>query len=83
MDNKIIKLYNGVKITFSEDIKKENIVKMVDNCSKGKCECMSDETKSKIKTMEVTGEDGEVELSLEGEVSVEDIKDAISKSKMI
>jgi len=83
LDNKIIKLYNGVKITFSEDIKKENIVKMVDNCSKGKCECMSDETKSKIKTMEVTGEDGEVELSLEGEVSVEDIKDAISKSKMI
>jgi len=56
---------------------------MVQNCSTGQCECMSDATKAKIKDMQVDGEDGDVKLSLEGEISVDEIKEALAKSKVI
>jgi len=44
---------------------------------------MSDATKTKIREMRVEGEDGNVELSLEGEVSVEEIREALSRSKVL
>ena len=56
---------------------------MVQNCSTGKCECMSDETKMKIKNMKVDGKDGNVELNLEGDISVDEIREALSRSKVI
>jgi len=83
MEKKVFKVDNGVKINFLGEVQKQNIVTMVQNCSTGKCECMSDETKSKIKDMQVKGIDGDVELTLEGGVSVEEIQDALAKSKVI
>lgn len=74
---------NGVKISFSGDVKKENIVTMVQNCQTGKCECMSDETKKKIKNMEVTGKDGDVDLALSGDISKDEIEEALAKSKVL
>ena len=56
---------------------------MVENCSTGKCECMSDETKKKIEGMSVTGKDGEVELELSGDISKEEIEQALSNSKVL
>jgi hypothetical protein len=44
---------------------------------------MSDDTKAKIKDMQVDGVDGNVELSLEGDISVEEIQEALSKSKVL
>jgi hypothetical protein len=44
---------------------------------------MSDETKAKIKGMNVSGFDGDVSLDLSGEVSKEEIQAALSKSKVI
>ena len=73
----------GVKINFIGEVQKSNIVKMVQNCSTGQCECMSDSTKGKIKDMTVKGADGDVELSLEGSVSVDEIQTALAKSKVI
>ncbi len=73
----------GVNISFSGEVKKQNIVTMVQNCSTGKCECMSDNTKAKIKNMEVTGDDGEVELALTGDISKEEIEAALAKSTLI
>ena len=74
---------NGVKINFLGEVKKEQIVKMVQNCATGQCECMSDETKKKIQSMEVGGKDGDVSLELTGEVSKEEIEAALAKSKVL
>ena len=73
----------GVKISFTGEVKKQNIVKMVENCATGQCECMSDETKKKIQNMEVSGNDGEVALDLTGDVSKEEIEAALAKSKVL
>ena len=73
----------GINIKFSGDVKKQNIITMVENCSSGKCECMSDETKKKITNMQVSGKDGDVSLELSGEINTQEIKKALSKSKVL
>ena len=83
MNKQVFKTQSGVKISFSGNVQKQNIVTMVENCSTGQCECMSDETKAKITDMKVLGSDGDVELSLAGDVSIEEIKSALSKSKVL
>jgi len=83
MKNEIKKTTNGVKIFFTKDINKNKIEKMVENCSTGKCGCMNDTTKEKISKMKVNGKDGKVELILDGEITVQEIEKAISKSKII
>lgn len=83
MNKNVLKTGNGVKIAFTGEVEKQNIVKMVENCATGQCECMSDETKAKISDMEVSGKDGEVNLELKGNVSREEIEAALSRSKVI
>ena len=83
MNKNVLKTDQGVKISFTGEIEKKNIVKMVENCATGQCECMSDATKAKISNMEVSGVDGEVNLDLTGDVSKEEIEDALAKSKVI
>ena len=77
------KVSNGVKTNFTGVVEKQNIVKMVENCATGQCECMSDETKAKVKDMKVTGKDGDVKLELSGDVSTKEIEAALAKSKVI
>jgi len=83
MKREVNQTQNGVKIAFSGEVKKQNIVKMVENCATGQCECMSDETKAKIKHMEVSGKDGDVALDLSGDISTEEIEAALAKSKVL
>ncbi len=83
MNKNVFKTGEGVKISFTGAVEKQNIVKMVENCATGSCECMSDETKAKISNMEVTGVDGQVNLNLTGDVSKEEIEAALAKSKVI
>jgi hypothetical protein len=83
MNKNVLKTDSGVKISFTGEVKKQNIVKMVENCATGQCECMSDETKKKIQNMEVSGNDGEVSLELSGDVSKEEIEAALAKSKVL
>jgi len=79
----VSKTNSGVNIKFSGAVKKESVVKMVQNCKTGTCECMSDDTKKKIKDMQVSGEDGEVLLELSGEVEKSEIEAALAKSKAL
>lgn len=79
----VFKLDDGVKINFTGAVKKQQIMKMVENCATGSCECMSDVTKQKVKNMQVEGEDGDVELKLSGEVSKEEIESALARSKVL
>ena len=83
MNKNVFKTGDGVKISFTGEVQKQNILKMVENCATGSCECMSDETKEKITNMEVTGVDGEVNLDLTGDVSKEEIEAALARSKVI
>ena len=83
MQKNVSKTNSGIKINFLGKVEKQNIVTMVQNCSTGACECMSDDTKAKIKDMKVSGEDGAVALDLAGDVSVQEIQAALEKSKVI
>ena len=83
MNKNVFKTGEGVKISFTGAVEKQNIIKMVENCATGSCECMTDETKKKITNMKVSGEDGEVNLNLTGDVSKEEIEAALARSKVI
>ncbi len=74
---------DGVKITFTGAVEKQNVVEMVERCQTGKCDCMSDESKKKIESMEISGKDGDVELNIIGDLDVKEIRDAVSKSPLI
>jgi hypothetical protein len=79
----VSKQTDGVKITFSGEIQKQNVIEMVQRCQTGKCDCMSNESKEKIKDMSITGEDGKIELTITGELDVNDIQEAVSKSPLV
>ncbi len=83
MEKKVEKTNQGVKINFTGVVKKQQIVKMVENCATGQCECMSDDTKKKIKDMKVNGKDGDVSLNLTGDVAKEEIEAALKRSKVL
>ena len=83
MNKNVFKTAEGIKITFSGAVEKQNIVTMVENCKTGSCDCMTDETKKKISNMQVSGTDGDVELNLSGEVSKEEIEAALARSKVV
>jgi len=83
VNKNVFKTDKGVKISFFGAVEKKNIINMVENCKTGSCECMTDETKKKISNMQVSGEDGKVELNLSGEVSKEEIEAALARSKVI
>ena len=79
--NHITQTDKGVHISFQASQKKADILRMVESCQTGACACMSQKTKEKIQTMEVKGEDGSVELTLQGDVSKEEIQEALQRSK--
>jgi len=83
MKKSLLKTENGVTINFVGTVAKQNIVKMVQNCSSGACECMSEGTKAKIKNMQVAGNDGDVTLALEGDLCIAEIEEALAKSKVL
>ena len=83
INKNVSKTTQGVKILFTGVVEKQNVIKMVENCATGQCECMSDETKKKIKDMKVTGKDGQVALDLVGDIAKEEIESALKKSKVL
>ena len=83
IQKEVSKTENGVKINFIGTVQKDKISKMVQNCQTGQCECMSNATKAKITDMTVSGDDGDVELNISGDISKEEIEEALSKSKAL
>lgn len=79
----VTKAFDGVKVTFSGKVAKSNVVSMVERCQSGRCDCMSESAKKKIEELEVTGQDGEVELSITGDLDVQEIRDAVSRSPLL
>jgi hypothetical protein len=83
MKKSVFKTQDGVKIAFQGIVAKEQIVKMVQNCTTGQCECMSEDTKKRITNMQVDGKDGDVSLRLSGDIKKEEIEKALAKSKVL
>ena len=83
MQKNVFKIKDGVNINFTGMVQKQQILKMVENCATGACECMSEVTKKKITNMQVEGKDGEVALKLSGDISKEEIEKALAKSKVL
>ncbi len=83
MQRKVDATQSGVKISFVGEVKKESIVAMVQNCQSGGCSCMSEATKQKIKDIQISGEDGDVALDINGEIKKEEIEEALSKSLVL
>lgn len=83
MQKNVFKTIDGAKIAFTGAVAKKQILTMVENCSTGQCECMSDATRKKINTIEVAGEDGNVELKLTGNVTTEELEEALNRSALL
>lgn len=74
---------SGIRVAFSGDIAKQSVVSMVERCQAGQCDCMSSDAKQKIEGLEVRGEDGNVELTISGELTAEEIEAALAKSPLL
>ena len=59
----------------------EKVKEVVENCQTGKCDCMSEETKAKVTFMDFKIKDGKPVIEIKGEVSEEEIKEAVGRSK--
>ena len=79
----VTKQISGIKVAFSGDVEKQNVVSMVQRCQGGQCDCMSDESKKKIQGLEVNGEDGSVELTISGDLEVAEIEAALKNSPLL
>ena len=72
----------GVVIEVVDETVDANKVKeVIENCQTGKCNCMSEETKAKVTFMDFRVENGKTVIEIKGEVSEEEIKEAVSRSK--
>ncbi len=71
-----------VEITSREQGVDQAVAAMVENCSQGKCNCMTEETKKKITSMEFQKVDGRAAIAIQGTVSVDEIKAAMERSKV-
>lgn len=74
----------GVNVKFSGDIQKSQVANMIDECQSGKCGCDCEaEVMKKIETINVTGNDGDVTIELQGpSLGVKEIEEAVSKCKI-
>ncbi len=59
----------------------DKIKEVVENCQTGKCDCMSEETKAKVTFMDFRIENGKPVIEIKGDVSEEEIKEAVNRSK--
>ncbi len=82
IQKQVLQTASGVKISF-KNAPLQTIQTVVQNCQKGKCECMSDETKKKIKNMQIEAKEDGVELTIKGDIAKEEIEAALKRSKLL
>lgn len=66
-----------------EGIALEKVEEIVNNCKTGQCDCMSEATKQKVEFIHVKLIGGKPAIEIKGDVSKQEIEEAISKSKKI
>lgn len=80
--SEVSKVAGGVRIRITDEtVKKEDVQEIVDNCKHGRCECMSDVAKAKVQAMDVKDEGGKISIDMIGDLSAEDVHQALARSK--
>jgi len=79
----VTKELSGIRVAFTGAVEKQNVVSMVQRCQGGQCDCMSEASKKKIEGLEVSGEDGNVQLTISGDLDVGEIEAALKKSPLL
>lgn len=79
IETKLTKTPEGVNINFQGGVKKASIVTMVQACRDGSCGCDCDpSTMQQIKQMEISGNDGDITVSLRSDtLDVQSIEEAM------
>jgi len=75
-------LENGVLVELnSAEVSKKDMEKSIENCNTGKCDCLSDSQKAKIKSISLKeGDFGSLSIEIEGDIEKEEIKQAMEKA---
>jgi hypothetical protein len=75
-------LENGVLVELnSAEVKKSDMEKSIENCNAGKCDCLSDSQKARIKSISLKeGDFGSLTVEIEGDIDKEEIKQAMEKA---
>lgn len=79
--SEVIKTQDGVKIEVQENVNAKDVEEIVNNCKTGKCDCMSDDMKARVSFMDFRIEKGKPVIEIKGELSEEDIKQAMERSQ--
>ena len=75
-------LENGVLVELnSAEVKKSDMEKSIENCNTGKCDCLNDSQKARIKSISLKeGDFGSLSVEIEGDIDKEEIKQAMEKA---
>ncbi|SNZ08414.1 hypothetical protein SAMN06265182_1271 [Persephonella hydrogeniphila] len=80
--SEIKKTDEGVVIEVVDNtVKAEKVKEIVENCQTGKCDCMPEEVKQKVIFMDFKTDNGKVAIEIKGDLTEEEIKEAMSRSK--
>ncbi len=80
--SQVRKTENGVVIEVKDSsVEAEKVKEIVENCQTGKCDCMSEEIKQKVTFMDFKVESGKVAIEIKGDLTEEEIKKAMERSK--
>lgn len=82
--SKVERTEDGVVVRVVEKgVMKEKIEEIVNNCKTGQCSCISEETKRKVSSIDVKILGGKPAIEIRGDVSKEEIEEAVLKSDKI
>ncbi len=80
--SEVKKTQDGIVIEVKDDtVEAEKVKEIVENCQTGRCDCMSEEVKQKVTFMDFKAENGKVAIEIKGDLTEEEIKEAMSRSK--
>ncbi len=80
--SEVKKTEGGVVIEVKDSsVEAQKVKEIVENCQTGKCDCMSEETKQKVTFMDFKAENGKVAIEIKGDLTEEEIKEAMNRSK--
>ncbi len=80
--SEVRKMKEGVVIEVKDSsVEAQKVKEIVENCQTGRCDCMSEEVKQKVKFIDFKAEKGRVAIEIKGDLTEEEIKEAMSRSK--
>lgn len=69
---------SGVEVRVQGEVEKEKIDSMIESCSTGEHACCGPDFFEKVNSLEVAGQDGDVSIHVNGDVTEEMIKENLS-----